>query len=141
MSGAPFQNSTTLIGGEGTTAFAATLTVSSGTRERVKLGSVDAGRQFISARLSVSTTTDPGGDLDVGLYNGEQQVTPEDTLHTMANDEVSMPGVAVYGTGDEVEVELDNRDNAGDIQVSTLVSGTVPAVERQVEQRVNGDRP
>lgn len=107
--------------GVATTAFSEDTTVASGTRTRLTIATIPEGKEVVSTSLGVATVSDPGGDLDVGLYNGQEQVTPEGSRHTMATDEVTLPGVGVFETGDDVDVELDNRDNTSSIQVSVFV--------------------
>jgi len=74
------------------------------------------------------TVQDPAGDLDVALFDGDRRVTPENSPHTMATDEVHLPAAQQYGVGDEITALLDNTDNSADIDVSVLVTGADPAV-------------
>jgi len=107
----------------GDTAYHTFRTVASGTRERVTVGTVQEGSVFRSSALAVTTVQDPGGDFDVALFNGEEQVSPVEETAVMATDELSLPAVTGYDVGDEITVELDARDRSADIDVTVVVSG------------------
>lgn len=109
------------ITGVATTAFTDDTTVSAGARTRLTIATIPEGVEVVSTALGVATVSDPSGNLDVALFNGQEQVSPEETKHTMATDEVTLPAVTPFETGDDVDVELDNRDNASSIQVSVFV--------------------
>jgi len=109
--------------GVATTALALNTTVSSGTRDRAVVKEVSGGETFVATSVAFTTTQDPGGDFDVALFNGEDQETPEGDKLTMTVDEVVLPCMAVYETGDAVEVELDARDRSANIDVSVAVFG------------------
>jgi hypothetical protein len=114
------------IGGgvaDGNAAYHVFQSVSSGTRDRVTVGEVAEGGSFIATALSVSTVQDPGGDFDVALFNGQEQVSPIDTTATMATDELALPAGSEYDSGSEITVELDARDRSADIDVTVVVAG------------------
>lgn len=119
------QQTAGVVGSASDTAFHTFQTVSSGTRERVVVGTVGEGASFTSESVTVSTVQDPGGDLDVALFNGEQRVSPQESTATMATDELRLPAGSVYDVGSEITVELDARDRTADIDVTVVVGGTL----------------
>jgi|APHM01.1.fsa_nt_gi hypothetical protein len=109
----------------GGTAYHVTETVTAGTRTRETVAEVGEGRTFIATELCVATAQDPGGDLEVALFSGEEQVTPEQSKATMMTDEIDIPAAAEYDVGDEIDVELDALSRSADIDVAVTVSGQV----------------
>jgi|APHM01.1.fsa_nt_gi hypothetical protein len=99
--------------------------VAAGTRERAVVGTIAEGRVVEAHSLAVTTVTDPGGDLDVALFNGQEQVTPEERKATMATDELTLPASSVYDTGSDITVELDARDRNNAIEVTSVVTASV----------------
>lgn len=116
----------TASGTANTTAFTVNVTVSSASRTRATVGTIEEGENFVSTAFAVTAVSDPGGDMDIALMNGQEQVAPEEDRHTMATDEVVLPAVALYDTGSTIEAELDNRDNTSQLEVSVLVAGIEP---------------
>jgi hypothetical protein len=107
----------------GDTAYHTFTTISAGTRERVTVGTVKEGAVFRSSALAVATVQDPGGDLAVGLFNGQEQVSPVEDTAVMATDELALPAVTGYDVGDDITVELDARNRSADIDVTVVVAG------------------
>jgi len=121
--------STTALAASGqteTTAFTTSAVVGSSSRTRATVGTIQEGENFVSTAFSVTAVSDPGGDMDVALMNGQEQVAPEEDRHTLATDEVVLPAVALYDTGSTIEAELDNRNNNSELEVSVLVAGIEP---------------
>jgi hypothetical protein len=109
-----------------TSSHTASVSVSSGSRKRVTVVQLDDGSSALARSLYVSTDSNPQGDLDVALFDGQSQVAPEEGKHSMRESEVTIPGTSLYDTGDNIDVELDNRDNASTVNVSVLVVVTNP---------------
>lgn len=117
------QQSITSVAQTGGTAYHDFRTVTSGSRERAVIGTVKEGSAFRATSLSVATVQDPGGDFDVALFNGQEQVTPVEDPATMATDELSLPADSLYDVGDDITVELDAQDANSDIDVTVVVGG------------------
>jgi len=121
MSGS--QQAISVVAQTGGTAYHDFRTISASSRERVVVGTVGEGAAFRATALAVSTVQDPGGDLDVALFNGQEQVTPESDPATMATDDIGLPSDSLYDVGDEITVELDARDRNSSIDVTVIVGG------------------
>lgn len=107
----------------GGTAYHDFRTIPASSRERVVVGTVGEGATFRATAFAVTAVQDPGGDLDVALFNGQEQVTPEIDPATMATDEIGLPADSLYDVGDEITVELDARDRSSSIDVTVIVGG------------------
>jgi hypothetical protein len=109
----------------GGTAYHEFTTVTAGTRTRLSVAEISEGRMFVGTRLSVATVQDPGADLEVALFSGQEQVTPVRSKAVMATDELDLPASTLYDTGDEITVELDARNRSSDIDVTVIVAGVL----------------
>lgn len=121
-------NSSTLgvTGFPATTAFTLTQTVAGGDRVRATVGTIEEGEDFLSTVVSVATVQDPGGELDVALFDGDKRITPDEQPATMSTDLLVIPAVAEYDTGSEIDVLLDARDRSSSIDVTVQVAGLMP---------------
>jgi len=123
-----------VVGPAGTTALSTSVTVAAGDKPRVTVGTITEGQTFVATSYEVTVVQDPAGDLAVGLFDGNQRVSPEGTNHTMNTDSVEMPAVAVYQTGSDVDVVLSNTAGATDFDVSVRVDGVNPARTGRLEE-------
>jgi len=99
-------------------------TPSANTTGTETVADVGEGAAFLAEKVEVFVTSDPAGDLDVALLNGQELVGPDNELLTVIESDITVRAGTMYDVGDAVELRFLTTGNYTGGEVSVLVHGT-----------------
>jgi hypothetical protein len=103
--------------------FTTTFTPNADTTGEQTIGNIDEGAAFKSQQLEVRVTSDPAGDLELQLLDGQEQVAPQGDPLTVTESDITLNAGNGYDVGDAIELRFSTTGSYTGGEVMVLVHG------------------
>jgi len=100
-----------------------TFSPQAGTNGEETVAEIGEGRAFYAEKMDVYVTSDPAGELELSLFNGQTRVAPDDNPLTLTQSDMDVRAGTYYDVGDRLTLRFTTTAEYTGGEVNVVVHG------------------